>query len=177
MGVSLSGGIESDRIRPISSDPQLRRPSANGFIRGTLTCLREKYSPRSRTMIRTHGLSHIALAVKDAERSFKFYERVVGAVAVYRKPNVIQAQTPGSFDVLVFQTGEPKIGEQGGIAHFGFRLVDPYDITCAIDEIKAAGGAIIETGEFCPGEPFVFFKDPDGYSVEMWFELPTHADP
>jgi catechol 2,3-dioxygenase-like lactoylglutathione lyase family enzyme len=128
-------------------------------------------------MIRTHGLSHIALAVKDAERSFKFYERVVGAVAVYRKPTYIQAQTPGSWDVLMFQQGEPNIGVRGGIGHFGFRLVDPYDIQIAIEEVKAAGGEITRQGEFCPGEPFVFFKDPDGYEVELWFELPTHADP
>jgi catechol 2,3-dioxygenase-like lactoylglutathione lyase family enzyme len=128
-------------------------------------------------MIRTHGLTHIALAVKDAERSFHFYERVFGAVAVYRKPTFIQAQTPGTHDVLVFEQGEPNAGEQGGIAHFGFRLVDPYDIGGAIDEIKAAGGEIVRQGEFCPGEPFVFFKDPDGYEVELWFELPTHADP
>ena len=56
-------------------------------------------------MIRTHGLTHIALAVKDAERSFQFYERVFGAVAVYRKPTFIQAQTPGTHDVLVFLPG------------------------------------------------------------------------
>ena len=128
-------------------------------------------------MVRTHGLTHVCLSVKDAERSFKFYERLVGAVAVYRKPTFIQAQTPGSFDVLVFQQGEARIGEQGGIAHFGFRLVDPYDLSCAIDEIKAAGGEVVRQGEYCPGEPFVFFKDPDGYQVELWFELPTHADP
>ena len=128
-------------------------------------------------MIRTHGLTHIALAVKDAERSFQFYERVFGAVAVYRKPAFIQAQTPGTHDVLVFEEGGSKVGEEGGIAHFGFRLVDPYDIDCAIDEIKAAGGEILRKGQFCPGEPFVFFKDPDGYEVELWFEFPTHADP
>jgi catechol 2,3-dioxygenase-like lactoylglutathione lyase family enzyme len=128
-------------------------------------------------MIRTHGLTHVALAVKDAERSFAFYERIVGAVPVYRKPTFIQAQTPGTFDVLVFQQGVPNVGAQGGIGHFGFRLVDPYDIDSAIEEIEAAGGEIVRHGEFCPGEPYVIFKDLDGYEVELWFELPTHADP
>jgi catechol 2,3-dioxygenase-like lactoylglutathione lyase family enzyme len=128
-------------------------------------------------MIRTHGLTHVCLAVTDAERSFRFYERIVGAVAIYRKPTFIQAQTPGCRDVIVFQQGEPNIGQQGGITHFGFRLVDPYDITCAIEEIEQAGGEIVRHGEFCPGEPFVFFKDPDGYEVELWFEFPTPVDP
>jgi hypothetical protein len=32
-------------------------------------------------------------------------------------------------------------------------------------------------GEFCPGEPYLFFTDPDDYEVEIWFELPTPVDP
>ena len=63
-------------------------------------------------MIETFGLTHIALAVQDAERAF-----------------------------------------------------------------ERAGGEILSRGEFCPGEPYVFCRDPDGYAVEIWHELPTAADP
>ncbi|MFL5596200.1 MAG: VOC family protein, partial [Gemmatimonadaceae bacterium] len=52
-------------------------------------------------MVRTYGLTHIALAVRDADRAFQFYQRVFGAVAVYSEPGFIQAQTPGTRDVLV----------------------------------------------------------------------------
>ena len=65
----------------------------------------------------------------------------------------------------------------GGIAHFGFRLKRPRDITRAVRAIRAAGGTISSQGEFIPGEPYVFFKDPDGYEVEIWYELPTAFDP
>ena len=37
-------------------------------------------------MVRTHGLTHIALAVRDAERSLAFYQRLFGMVAVHRAP-------------------------------------------------------------------------------------------
>ena len=53
--------------------------------------------------IRTHGLTHIALAVRDPKRSLRFYQKVFGAVAVYKNEDFIQAQTPGSRDVLVFE--------------------------------------------------------------------------
>ena len=128
-------------------------------------------------MIKTHGLTHIALAVRDAERSLRFYSQVFGAVAVYRQDGFIQAQTPGSRDVLVFEESGGKVGETGGVAHFGFRLVDPADIDAAAAEVERAGGKILSRGDFCPGEPYIFAADPDGYVVEIWYELPTPVDP
>ena len=128
-------------------------------------------------MIRTHGMTHIALAVRDVERAFRFYEAVFGMVAVYRDRDFLQAQTPGTHDVLVFETGKARAGKAGGIAHFGFRLVQPADIDRAAEAVEKAGGVVTSKGEFVPGEPYLFCRDPDGYEVEIWYELPTPADP
>lgn len=127
--------------------------------------------------VRTYGLTHVALAVRDTERSFRFYEDVFGVVAVYRSPEFLQAQTPGSRDVLVFEKSARKAGKAGGAAHFGFRLVDPRDIAAAARAVVKAGGTIVERGDFVPGEPYLFCRDPDGYLVEIWYELPTPVDP
>jgi len=102
---------------------------------------------------------------------------VFGVVAVYQKDGFIQAQTPGSLDVLVFEEGTANVGVTGGVAHFGFRLTDPADVDTALRAVKAAGGDILSHGEFCSGEPYLFFRDPDGYEVEVWYELPTPVDP
>jgi len=128
-------------------------------------------------MVRTYGLTHVALAVRDAERALRLYEQVLGVVPVYRAAGFVQAQTPGSRDVLVFEEGGARPGERRGIAHFGFRLTDPADIEKAVAAVRAAGGIISSQGEFCPGEPYVFFTDLDGYEVEIWHELPTPLDP
>ena len=128
-------------------------------------------------MVGTYGLTHLALAVEDPERSLRFYEQVLGVVAVYRTHEFIQAQTPGSFDALVFERKPAMAGPGGGIIHFGFRLKDAADIAVAIASVEQAGGAILSQGEFCPGEPYIFFRDPDGYEVEIWHELPTPVDP
>ena len=127
--------------------------------------------------VSTFGLTHIALGVPDVERSFRFYAEVFGMVAVYRDPGFIQAQTPGARDVLVFTKAAAAIGPSGRIAHFGFRLKSAADIEVAAAAIRAAGGSIREQGEFVPGEPFIFFTDPDGNLVEVWFERPTPVDP
>jgi catechol 2,3-dioxygenase-like lactoylglutathione lyase family enzyme len=80
--------------------------------------------------------------------------------------------------VIVFEERDADlVGTSGGIAHFGFRLQDPADIGLAAAEVVRAGGTVTSQGEFCPGEPFVFATDPDGYAIELWFELPTPVDP
>jgi catechol 2,3-dioxygenase-like lactoylglutathione lyase family enzyme len=129
-------------------------------------------------MIRTHGLTHLALAVKDVRRAARFYQQVFGSVEVYRDEKFVQLQTPGSRDVLVFEERDPQqAGTSGGIAHFGFRLQHPGDIDAAAREVALAGGTVTDQGEFCPGEPYLFAIDPDGYAIEIWFELPTPVDP
>ena len=121
--------------------------------------------------VRTHGLTHVALAVRDPHRSFAFYRAVLGVVAVYEDEAFIQAQTPGTRDVIVFERNVQAAGAPGGVAHFGFRLTRAADIEQARAAVAGAGGTITETGEFVPGEPYVFYHDPDGYLVEIWFEL------
>ena len=130
-----------------------------------------------RSPVLTYGLTHVALAVRDPKRSLVFYEQLVGARAVYTDENVIQVQTPGSRDIIVFEKNEADAGRPGGIAHFGFRLMSPEDIDHACLVIEEAGGVIRDRGEFVPGEPYVFFTDPDGYEVEIWYEIPTRFDP
>jgi catechol 2,3-dioxygenase-like lactoylglutathione lyase family enzyme len=129
------------------------------------------------TMVKTRGLTHLALRVHDAERAFRFYHDVFGMVAIYRGDGFVQAQTPGTWDVLVLEEGERAAVGKSGISHFGFRLLEPADIRGAAEAVRAAGGTITSQGEFVPGEPYLFCTDLDGNEVEIWYELPTPADP
>ena len=121
-------------------------------------------------MIKTLGLTHIALPVKDVKRSSAFYKKVFGAKEMYQELDFIQVQTPGSKDIIVFVKKNSSKGKIIPGFHFGFRLPKPSGMKNMIQLIKKAGGKIKETGEFIPGEPYVFFYDPDGYEVEIWFE-------
>ena len=114
----------------------------------------------------------MAVAVADVKRTMRFYQQVFEMEAMYLQEGFVQLTTPGCNDILVFEenTGR-EIGNSAGIAHFGFRLKAPGDIVGYEEKIVTAGGTITSKGEFVPGSPFIFFRDPDGYEVEIWYEL------
>ncbi|HTH37297.1 MAG TPA: VOC family protein [Pyrinomonadaceae bacterium] len=119
----------------------------------------------------TFGLTHVAVRVADIERSVRFYADVFGCELMYREDSFAQVSTPGSNDIIVFEL-EPKLAGQAvsGIIHFGFRLVEAVDIEIVREAVESAGGRVKDYGEFEPGAPYLFFDDPDGYEVEVWFE-------
>ena len=121
-------------------------------------------------MVRTYGLTHINLAVRDAERSLRFYREVFGVEEYGRGDGLVHARTPGCHDVITFADHAAGAGESLGIAHFGFRLVSPHDIDTAVAEVERAGGTLLRRGEFSPGYPYAYVADPDGYEVEIWYE-------
>ena len=124
-------------------------------------------------MIKTHGLSHIALSVADPARSLAFYCSVFGVHEYFRDERTIQVLGPGKYDVIAFERRADGPRAPGGISHFGFRLIRPEDIEAACAEVVASGGTVISRGEFGPGLPYAFVRDPDGYEIEIWFEGST----
>ncbi len=122
-------------------------------------------------MIRTEGLTHIHLVVRDLERSLRFYQGVFGMKERFRSgPKMVFLNTPGSADLITLNENPAEAelaGVNGGVAHFGFRLANPTDLGKAIAEVEAAGGKLIESGEHAPGVPFAYVADPDGYVIEL----------
>jgi catechol 2,3-dioxygenase-like lactoylglutathione lyase family enzyme len=122
-------------------------------------------------MIRTQGLTHIHLVVRDLERSLRFYQGVFGMQERFRDgPKMVFLNTPGSRDLITLNEDPAEAqlaGVNGGVAHFGFRLADPAAVDTAIAEVQAAGGKLIRRGEHAPGIPFAYVQDPDGYLIEL----------
>ena len=121
-------------------------------------------------MVRTYGLTHINLLVRDVERSLRFYRQVFGVEEYGRADGLVHTRTPGCQDVITFNEQASGAGESRGIVHFGFRLVSPSDIDTAVNEVERAGGKLLRRGEFSPGYPYAYIADPDGYEVEIWYE-------
>jgi catechol-2,3-dioxygenase len=121
----------------------------------------------------TYGLTHLAIAVKDINRTLKFYQHIFGMEIMYHEAGMIQLTTPGTHDILVFEETDEKkhIGRSAGIAHFGFRLRTQKGINAIKQKITEINAEVVDEGEFVPGSPYIFFKDPDGYIIEVWYEV------
>jgi hypothetical protein len=85
-------------------------------------------------------------------------------------------QAPGTWDVLALDTQRKQARQAAGVRHFGVWLMTATDLG-AIGAVEAARGTIVEHGEFVPGEPYLFAQDPHGYTIELWYQLPTPVDP
>jgi catechol 2,3-dioxygenase-like lactoylglutathione lyase family enzyme len=124
-------------------------------------------------MIETAGLTHIQLLIADLDRSLHFYREVFGLQEKFREgSDMVFLSTPGSRDLITLHlnrdaTQASRVGQMGGISHFGFRLVDHSKLDEATAAVERAGGRLIHRGEHAPGFPFAYVADPDGYVIEL----------
>jgi catechol 2,3-dioxygenase-like lactoylglutathione lyase family enzyme len=130
-------------------------------------------------MIRTRGLAHLNLNVRDIERSTRFYcelfelellHQYEGPMGKHPWGRQIALSTPGADDVLALSQvpGEP-IGP-AGCNHFGFTLVRDEDLDQAIADAERLGGRLVRRGaEEVDSivERFAYIEDPDGYIFEL----------
>src|SRR5262249_51881089 len=74
---------------------------------------------KGRAMIHTGGLTHIHFAVRDLDRSLRFYQQAFGMQELSREGELIFLQTPAGDDCITLH-GDPhhelEPGKSGGIA-------------------------------------------------------------
>ena len=118
-------------------------------------------------------LRHLALQVSDPRRSADFYLGTIGLdAAATEKPWGCELSFPDGFMLALIQ-GEPLPPEVVDRVHFGCALESP-DVG-ARDETRllAAGVPEIEWEDDEAEEGYVGVKvaDPDGYVVELYYEV------
>jgi len=124
-------------------------------------------------MLKTEGLTHLHLLVRDLQRSLQFYTQAFGLQERFRDgPAMVFLRTPGWRDTITLNQRESpeeldRTGKAGGIDHFGFRLVEGTDLDQAIQVVEQHGGRLVRRGTHPSGEEFAYVQDPDGYLIEL----------
>ncbi|WP_084965112.1 VOC family protein [Thermoactinospora rubra] len=120
-------------------------------------------------------LLHLALPVRDADRSLAFYEKYFGfdpARARRYDDGTVIVRNDGGFDLALH--GGQQVPSLPEFLHFGFRLDDPDEVRSALARLEADGVGVVEHYDL---PEYVAFKclDPDGYRIEVYWE-PVESD-
>jgi catechol 2,3-dioxygenase-like lactoylglutathione lyase family enzyme len=144
-------------------------------------------------MIRSKGIFHSHLVVKDIHRSLRFYCGLFGMQDTgFKDGDLVFLTTPGSRDLLALNPegtgGYPGgcalevererglAGVQGGSSHFGIMLEGREDYETAIAAAPEFGGQLVSQCEHGGIVAHAYIADPDGYVVEIQYgsgELPV----
>ena len=120
------------------------------------------------------ALSQVAINVEDLDRSEKYYRDVLGFVRVWQYPP--QAETPmeiglaapgGGAGLVLARLSDDPLPE--GKGRYGRIIVNTANAKALAAKAEAAGSEprfITIPGDNPP--TIVFFRDPDGYEIELY---------
>jgi catechol 2,3-dioxygenase-like lactoylglutathione lyase family enzyme len=110
------------------------------------------------------GLRHLSLKTLDLRETERFYTEVLGLQVAFRHRGMVFLKSPGQEDLLDFclvsQSFDP---EGGGLDHFGVH-VEREAFRALRERLRAAGVKVVGRR----GRWGLYFKDPNGYTVEIY---------
>src|SRR5262249_2417004 len=130
-------------------------------------------------MIRLKEIGHILLRVLDLERSKKFYSEVLGFKVLEEDPEhggTFMALDGQSHAIDLFQVKDIEQAQQQtpgvrGLGHLACRVESEAALRDAYATLKELGVEITRTIDH-GSQKSIYFADPDGNTLEIYYELP-----
>jgi catechol-2,3-dioxygenase len=130
-------------------------------------------------MIRLTGIGHVLLRVLDLERSKKFYGDVLGFRVLEEDPEhggTFMALEGQSHAIDLFPVKDREAAERQtpgvrGLGHIAFR-VDSEEAFRDAHAALAKHGVEITRAVDHVSQKSLYFNDPDGNTLEIYYELP-----
>src|SRR5207245_11692301 len=132
-------------------------------------------------MIRLNGIGHVLLRVSDVERSRAFYSTILGLKVVEEDPEhggvfmalEGQGHTDDLFPVQNPETAPRPVAGGVGVHHVAFHVGSEAALTDAYFTLQENGIRIVRAVHQV-SQKSIYFHDPDGNYLEVYYELP-HA--
>ncbi len=118
-------------------------------------------------MISTNGLNHLALPVKDPERSARFYADLFNMEITSSSPEMAFLKTVGPTDMIALNRSKVKVVSGRESMHFGF-MVDPEQFDAALRAIEEKSVRKVSEPSRRGIGRYIFIEDPDGYTIEIF---------
>ena len=129
--------------------------------------------------VKLERIGHCALRVKDVERSKKFYTEVLGFQLMEEDPEhggVFMSLPGDSHTIDVFQvddtSSEAPVQGSVGLVHVAFKVSSYDGLREAYDSLQAAGVEVLRAIDHV-SQRSIYFSDPDGHGLEIYYEYPT----
>ena len=130
-------------------------------------------------MVRLKELGHVLLRVLDLERSKTFYSQVLGFKILEEDPEhggTFMALDGQSHAIDLFQVKDADAALRQtpgvrGLGHIAFRVEREEDLKDAYAALREHGVDITRTIDHV-SQKSIYFNDPDGNTLEIYYELP-----
>ena len=126
-------------------------------------------------MVKPMQLGHANIRVRDVERSEKFYTEVLGLTVTHQRGGtVFLSAREHSHQLAIRGIGADAPGpdsSQVGTNHFAWEMASFEDLQAMYRHLKAKGVEILRTRENTHSVG-VYFNDPDGNGIEVYYEEP-----
>ena len=130
-------------------------------------------------MIRLKELGHVLLRVLDLERSKTFYSDVLGFRVLEEDPEhggIFMALAGQSHAIDLFPVKDPEAARLQtpgvrGLGHIAFRVESEAALQEAYATLREHGVEITRSIDHV-SQKSIYFNDPDGNTLEIYFERP-----
>jgi len=130
-------------------------------------------------MMQIKEIGHVLLRVMDLERSKKFYSEVLGFHVLEEDPEhggTFMALPGQSHAIDLFQVKDTQAAERQtpgvrGLGHLAFRVEDEEALKDAYAHLREHGVEISRMIDHV-SQKSLYFDDPDGNTLEIYFEVP-----
>ena len=113
------------------------------------------------------ALDHLSLPVADLERSLNFYVSVMGMRLLWREPGMALVRAGDRSDLALNQAREALDAGAHAI-HFGFKVASATDVDRWADYLERRGISDLQL-EHGHDAAQLYFRDPDGYRLEIYY--------
>jgi catechol 2,3-dioxygenase-like lactoylglutathione lyase family enzyme len=129
------------------------------------------------TLPRVSGILETALYVDDLDRSRRFYASLFGFDTIFQDERMCAMEVPGEQILLLFRhgmTNEPAPAPNGfipphhgrGALHLAF-AIPLRELDAWLDHLHRNGIALESRLDWPAGGTSLYFRDPDGHSLEV----------
>jgi catechol 2,3-dioxygenase-like lactoylglutathione lyase family enzyme len=120
--------------------------------------------------VKAPAFDHIGLPVRDLDRSRAFYVEVLGLSVLWEGPDTVMLRAGGRHDLALQR--HPRVAPPPHL-HFGFKVACGAEVVRWEGHLRDHGVRGVEA-HAGGGSRSVYFLDPDGYRLEIYFD-PEHA--